>query len=391
MAHPGVRLLRCRLSWMGARVAESASSVLRPLRTSSTVGIVANPASGRDIRRLVSQASVFPTAEKSNMVQRMLGALGALGVDRVLMMPELTGICAGVHRAGQRLRASPDVKWPRVQVLETRSEESVRDTLEAVDRMMAEGVAVIIVLGGDGTHRAVASRCGAVPLATLSSGTNNVFPDLREATVTGLAAGLVALGRVPAGIALRRQKLLRVATSTPGQPEEIALVDACVSTLTHVGARALWQPGTISELAVTFAEPDPIGLSSVAGLLHPVGRQEPQGLLLRLAPPRSAQARMTVAAPIAPGRIAEVGVAALEVLVPGRAIALQARSGTLALDGERELEFSAAELAVTLDLCGPFTIDVPATLSWAARHGVLRTDDKVHGNGSPHREEPLFT
>ena len=137
-----------------------------------------------------------------------------------------------------------------------------------------------------------------MPLATLSSGTNNVFPDLREATVTGLAAGLVALGRVPAGIALRRQKLLRIATSTPGQPEEIALVDACVSSLRHVGARALWQPGTISELAVTFAEPDAIGLSSVAGLLHPVGRQEPHGLLLRLAPPRSAQARMTVAAPI---------------------------------------------------------------------------------------------
>ena len=375
----------------GLGLVESASSVLRPLRTPSSVGIVANPASGRDIRRLVSRASVFPTIEKSNMVQRMLGALGALGVDRVLMMPELTGICADVHRAGQRLRASPDVRWPRVQVLDTRSEESVQDTLEAVDRMVAEGVAVIIVLGGDGTHRAVASRCGAVPLATLSSGTNNVFPDLREATVTGLAAGLVALERVPAGIALRRQKLLRVATSTPGQPEEIALVDACVSSLSHVGARALWQPGTISEMAVTFAEPDAIGLSSVAGLLHPVGREDPHGLLLRLARPRSAEARMTVAAPIAPGLIAEVGVAAVEILVPGRPTALQARSGTLALDGERELEFSAAELAVTLDLCGPFIIDVPATLSWAARHGVLRTDDKVRGNGSPYREEPLFT
>jgi len=70
---------------------------------------------------------------------------------------------------------------------------------------------------------------------------------------------------------------------------------------------------------------------------------------------------------------------------------LEARSGTLAFDGEREIEFSAGELAVTLDLCGPFTIDVPATLSWAARHGVLRTDDKAHGNGSRHREEPLFT
>src|SRR2546430_213654 len=66
----------------GLALAESASSVLRPSRTSSTVGIVANPASGRDIRRLVSQASVFPTTEKSNMVQRMLGARARAGRDR---------------------------------------------------------------------------------------------------------------------------------------------------------------------------------------------------------------------------------------------------------------------------------------------------------------------
>ena len=84
-------------------------------------------------------------------------------------------------------------------------------------------------------------------------------------------------------------------------------------------------------------------------------------------------------------------MAGIEVLVPGQARTVEARSGTLAFDGEREIEFSAAQLAVTLDLCGPFTIDVPATLSWAARHGVLRTDGKALGNGSRQREEPLFT
>jgi len=36
----------------------------------AVVGVVANPLSGRDIRRLVTQASVFPTAEKANMIQR---------------------------------------------------------------------------------------------------------------------------------------------------------------------------------------------------------------------------------------------------------------------------------------------------------------------------------
>jgi predicted polyphosphate/ATP-dependent NAD kinase len=360
------------------------------LQRPSTIGIVANPASGRDIRRLVSQASVFPTIEKSNMVQRMLGALGALGVERALMMPDLTGICAGVHRAEQRLAASPGLRWPQLQILDTPAEESVRDTVVAVDRMVAEGASVIVVLGGDGTHRAVAAHCGEVPLATLSSGTNNVFPDLREATVTGLAAGLVALGRVPQDVALRRQKRLRIAA--PGAPEEIALVDACVSTLTHVGARALWQPETLSELAVAFAEPDAIGLSSVAGLLHPVRRNEPHGLYLRLARPRSPAARMTVAAPIAPGLVCEIGVAFVEVLAPGQPRRLETAAGTLALDGEREVEFAGgARPTVTLELGGPRTVDVTATLAWAARHGALRTDERTHGNGSRDRGEPLFT
>jgi pimeloyl-ACP methyl ester carboxylesterase len=52
------------------------------------VGVVADPLSGRDIRRLVTQASVFPTAEKANMIQRMLTGFGAVGVQRVLLSTE---------------------------------------------------------------------------------------------------------------------------------------------------------------------------------------------------------------------------------------------------------------------------------------------------------------
>jgi hypothetical protein len=70
------------------------------------VGVVANPLSGRDIRRLVTQASVFPTAEKANMIQRMLTAFGAVGVHRALLSTDLGGISASVLRAlGRRRRA----------------------------------------------------------------------------------------------------------------------------------------------------------------------------------------------------------------------------------------------------------------------------------------------
>ncbi|MBF3274964.1 ATP-NAD kinase, partial [Pseudomonas aeruginosa] len=44
----------------------------------------------------------------------------------------------------------------------------------------------------------------------------------------------------------------------------------------------------------------------------------------------------------------------------------------LALDGEREIEFSATDRpSITLDPSGPFSVDVPATLAYAARHRLL--------------------
>ena len=43
------------------------------------VGVIANPASGRDIRRLVAGASVFGNADKAGMVFRLLSGLGATG------------------------------------------------------------------------------------------------------------------------------------------------------------------------------------------------------------------------------------------------------------------------------------------------------------------------
>ncbi len=57
----------------------------------SLVGIVANPASGKDIRRLVAHGSVFDNNEKGNILQRILLALDALGVERVSIMPDYYG------------------------------------------------------------------------------------------------------------------------------------------------------------------------------------------------------------------------------------------------------------------------------------------------------------
>ena len=52
------------------------------------VGIVANPASGKDIRRLIAHGSTFDNNEKINIVRRVLIGLHAAGARRVRFMPD---------------------------------------------------------------------------------------------------------------------------------------------------------------------------------------------------------------------------------------------------------------------------------------------------------------
>ena len=342
------------------------------------VGVVANPLSGRDIRRLVTQASVFPTAEKANMIQRMLTAFGAVGVHRVLLSTDLGGISAAVFRAIQRRsprsRQGRDVRWPEVEFLDGQPiRQTAQDTVDAVRRMVTAGTRVIVCLGGDGTARVAASAAGDVPMLALSTGTNNVFPAVREATIAGLAAGLVATGAVPAEGATSRAKLLEVRA---GDRTETALVDVAVSTERHVGARAVWDPATVTQLFCAFAEPDAIGLSSVLGQLAPVARHEPHGVTARL----SAGAPRQVLAPIAPGLVVPVGVGEIEPMRPSSVHLVDARAGVIAVDGERELTFGPGdEPAVRLRADGPRCVDVPAVLAASARLGLLTSIHQSQG------------
>ena len=336
------------------------------------VGVVANPLSGRDIRRLVTQASVFPTAEKANMmIQRLLTAFGAVGVHRVLLSTDLGGISASVYRAiGRRPaqgRHGRDSRWPEVEYLDGQPiRQTAQDTVDAVRRMVTAGARVIVCLGGDGTARVAASAIGDVPMLALSTGTNNVFPAVREATIAGLAAGLVATRAVPADGVVTRAKLLEVRA---GDRVETALVDVAVSTERHVGTRAVWDPATVTQLFCAFAEPDAVGLSSILGQLSPVARHEPHGVTARITPDAGRQ----VLAPIAPGLVVPVGVSEVGRMDPGSDHRVEARAGVIAVDGERELTFEPGEHpTVRLRADGPRCVDVPAVLAASARLGLLR-------------------
>ncbi|HEX2729801.1 MAG TPA: NAD(+)/NADH kinase [Rubrobacteraceae bacterium] len=337
-----------------------------------SVGVIANPASGRDIRRLVSGASVFDNGEKGNMVYRLMVGLAAVGVEHVLMMPAASGLYDSLERT---LRATAPVSalehrpMPELELIEMKVRHTARDTIHAISQMEERGVSAIVVLGGDGTSRIVARHCdNDIPLCTLSTGTNNAFPEMREATVAGIATGLVATGKI-GDAALRREKILRVGLNGD-EGHDCALVDVALNSERFVGARALWRPREISEIVVSSARPDAVGLSSIAGLLDPTSRDAPHGLHIRLAPPEDADTVLTV--PLAPGLVVPVGVEKVTRIEPGEAVELTSGVGSVALDGEREIEIGAAdEVEVRLDPDGPLTIDVSAAMREAAGRGLL--------------------
>jgi predicted polyphosphate/ATP-dependent NAD kinase len=346
-----------------------------------TVGVIANPASGRDIRRLVAGASVFDNTEKGNMVYRFMVGLGAVGVERVLMMPAASGLYDGLERTlhGHAFERHP---LPELELVEMRLRHDARDTAEAVGKMRELGVGALAVLGGDGTNRIVARHCADTPICALSTGTNNAFPEMREATVAGLATGLVVTGQADDGV-FRQEKILHIGLN--GDPRhDCALVDVSVSSERFLGARALWKSGSVSELFVAFAAPDAVGFSAVAGLLDPIPRHEARGLHLRLTRPEDA--RLVLDVPLAPGLVVPVGVAESRRLEPDRAVPLAPGSGSIALDGEREIERGPEDrVEVRLSTGGPITIDVEEVMRRAARHGLFSWQNRLEAGARPGR------
>jgi predicted polyphosphate/ATP-dependent NAD kinase len=335
-----------------------------------TIGLIANPVSARDIRRIIANASNLQIADRVNIVMRVLTAAHSLGVERVLVMPDNGGIRALLQRHLSRGH-SQHQRWPVVEYLDMEPTSTVEDTFQAARLMHAAGVEAIVVLGGDGTHRAVVRECRNIPIAGLSTGTNNAFPEMRESTITGMAVALYATGRLSAAQALAPNKLLEVSINE-GVQRDIALVDAVISTDRYIGARALWKPEALSAAYLTFADPQAIGLSAIGGLLQPVGRRDPGGLAVHLGH-HPHPAALQLLAPIAPGMVRPVSIAHWHAMPADQPFAVQQQGGVVALDGERELAFDDGDrVQITLRENAFPTVDVARCMHIAACEGLLR-------------------
>ncbi|WP_250503431.1 MULTISPECIES: NAD(+)/NADH kinase [unclassified Caballeronia] len=336
------------------------------------VGIIANPVSARDIRRVIANANSLQLADRVNIVLRLLSSLASCGASRVLMMPDREGLKVMLQRHLSR-KQGPDAALAHVEFLDMPVTARVDDTFRAARMMHDAGADALIVLGGDGTHRAVVRECGQVPIAGLSTGTNNAYPEMREPTISGLATGLYATGRVPARQALASNKLLdiEIRDAKGSVRRDIALVDAVISHEHFIGARALWKIDTLAAVYVSYADPQAIGMSAIAGLLEPLGRHDKGGLAIELGRPGDCEFELR--APIAPGLVEPVPIANWTRLADGVPHRVKQKSGIVALDGERELAFGPGdEVSITLRESAFRSIDVAACMRYAAASGLMR-------------------
>jgi hypothetical protein len=330
---------------------------VRETHAEARIGIVVNPAAGRDVRRLAARAaSDTPQAKRNSLARAVIGAAAA-GATHFCVVREPFGIGLG---AVENLRISASF-----EVLDVGASLRPEDTARAVEAMRKAGCRALIVLGGDGTNRIVARAWRDALLMPLSTGTNNVFPLRIEATAGGAAAGVVAAGAVPLEACAPRAKLVEV--EIEDEAPDLALVDAAFLVGDFMGNLMPFEPEHLRELVLARAEPHSVGMSPIGGLLAPCTARDDSGLLVRCEP--TAANRRALLAPISPGLYRRVGVAAHRALALGEAVEIVG-PGLLAFDGDRERALAPGQRArLRVQRSGPHVIDPELALAAAAARG----------------------
>ena len=327
-----------------------------------TIGIIANPASGKDIRRLVSHATVVDNNEKVNIVERIILAAQACGVTKVYIMPDTYQIG---YKAEDNLVTSGELK-AEIEILNMKISGTLSDTVMTAGTLEKIGVGCIVVLGGDGSCRAAAKGIESTPLIGVSTGTNNVYPEMIEGTVAGMAAAAAALKKGDLQDICKKDK--RIEIYKDEKLIDIALVDVVLSKNIFVGAKAIWNMEDILKVIVSRGHPASIGFSSLVGCKKIIKEEDDFGACIDLT-----KDKYEILAPIAAGLVKSIKSGEPEIIQLDKEYVYTAESkGIIALDGEREITFNQGERFVfKITRNGPFHVDVRKTLEIAQINGFF--------------------
>ncbi|MEM7366662.1 MAG: hypothetical protein AAF525_21815 [Pseudomonadota bacterium] len=325
------------------------------------LGIIVNPMSGRDVRRVAARASLSNHHDKQLLVTRIvLGAL-AHGTTRVLLIDDPFRIARGA------VENLPE--YDRVTLIPLTPTHSDADSETALQIMLSQGARTFVVLGGDGTSRIVARSSADINLLPLSTGTNNVFPFRSEASVAGAAAGLVSSGRISSD----RCRPCKIIDIQSGSHHDIALIDVVHLVNDEMGSLLPFTAHNLKQLFVTRAEPDGIGISPVAGFVTPCGSDDEFGVWLELKAPGTPDraSDLLIHAPLSPGLYEPLTIRHSKSIAVDHSLSFEG-PGILAMDGDRRIELAPGEAAkLTLRRCGPRVISPTAVMSAAASQGLL--------------------
>lgn len=330
----------------------------------ASIGIIANPASGKDIRRLVSYATTIDNNEKVNICQRIVLAAQEFGVEECVFMPETFMIGPKVQ---DNLISDGKMK-AKIRTLDFPIDASVRDTVTSAAMMEKMGTGCIVILGGDGTSRAAMKSIVNTPVISVSTGTNNVYPTLMEGTVVGMAAAAVARMPDPYAACVRDK---RIEVYINGQFRDIALIDAVVSADFFSGARAIWNPERIRRIVVSRCHPATIGFSAIPGAYVIVRDTDPFGFAVTLG-----EGGERVLASIAAGVLTRVGIHDPRRLALGEPYTFIAEERCMiALDGEREIPVAPGDsVRMTVTGNGPWRVLPRKALEEAQRLGMYSAE-----------------
>jgi predicted polyphosphate/ATP-dependent NAD kinase len=326
------------------------------------IGIIANPNSGKDIRRLFSYAITIGNNEKANMVERMILGAQDLGVEKIYIMPDPYNIGSTIRNT---LELNEELK-AEVEVLDIFLKNNWEDTVRAAEKMESLKVDCIIVLGGDGTSRLLGKTHTQVPIISVSTGTNNVYPEFLEGTVAGMAAAAYChFGENSEYV--NTDKAIDIYVN--GSHEDVALVDVAITDNRFVGSRALWDINEIREVIVTRSHPSAIGFSSAIGVDTICYPEDDFGFRMSM---KGEDKSLLV--PFSPGKMTAISVGnPIKMYLDQMYVYKSDHKGTLALDGERTVVFSEGDtLGFVIRRHGPKRIDVKKVLEHAVKKGFFQ-------------------
>ncbi|WP_048816665.1 NAD(+)/NADH kinase [Caldisphaera lagunensis] len=319
------------------------------------VGIIINPNSGTDARRLTSNAQFMDSIQKLRIIKSVIMGLISTGINDIAVMPDYLGIAYNLIR---------DLKIEGVDlsIIDIDPEGDFNDTKNSIKIFRKENSPLIILLGGDGTIRAAAEESIDIPYLPLSTGTNNTIPYLVEGTVAGLAAGYFINYNIKEGLC----NLNKIDIYINKEFKSIALVDVSTTNYKYKGTGII-DLSMIIDSVVIYGKPTSIGLASIGGLIYDMGCNSSKFVYINFN-----GNKYKIKAIASPGVVKNIDINYYKIVDVGNKILME-KSFFIEADGERLYPVDYEDEVISyVNPNGPKILDINKIMEFISKNQLFK-------------------